>query len=177
MLFIAMIEAAPRAAPAASGDSLASEAIASTTSALRDATAAASAVPHACCGLSVVELVIAPRLMRRSLAWSGRRSLRRSIDMRAPYAVRCRKIRLRGDEGRLTLLPGERSRLDSGSHRMVPPLAFEPAIAKLDALPIRSDAAGLGLKRAPGSEDRHEGYLAPQCPSSVDKSNHRILSV
>src|SRR5690349_24182208 len=76
-----MIDAAPRAAHAASGDSLASEAIASTTSALRDATADASAVPHACCGLSVVELVIAPRLMRRSLAWSGRRSLRRSIDM------------------------------------------------------------------------------------------------
>src|SRR5215510_2183488 len=110
MLFMPMIEAAPRAAAAASGDNVASAAIAATTSALRDATAAASAVPHACCGLSVVELVIAPRLMRRSRACSGRRSLRRSIDMRAPYAVRCRKIRLRGDEDGLTLMPGERSR-------------------------------------------------------------------
>src|SRR5215475_3901701 len=87
MLFIPMIEAAPRAAAAASGDSVASSAIAATTSALREATAAASAVPQACCGLSVVELVIAPRLMRRSLACSGRRSLRRSIDIRAPYAL------------------------------------------------------------------------------------------
>src|SRR5215475_4806835 len=87
MLFIPMIDAAPRAAAAASGDSFASAAIASTTSGLRDATAAASAVPHAGCGLSVVELVIAPRLMRRSLACSGRRSLRRSIDMAAPYAA------------------------------------------------------------------------------------------
>src|SRR4051812_874020 len=104
MLFIAMIDAAPRAAHAASGDSLASAAIASTTSMLRDATAAEGAVPHACCGLSVVELVIAPRLMRRSLAWSGRRSLRRSIDMRAPYAVRCRKVGLRSDEGGLALI-------------------------------------------------------------------------
>src|ERR1041384_6605722 len=76
-----MIDAAPRAARAAAGDSLASEAVASPPSALRDGTADASAVPHACCGLSVVELVIAPRLMRRSLACSGRRSLRRSIDM------------------------------------------------------------------------------------------------
>src|SRR3954469_12410977 len=119
MLFIAMIDAAPRAAPAASGVSLASAAIASTTSALRDATAADSAVPQACCGLSVAELVIAPRLMRRSLAWSGRRSLRRSIDMRAPYAVRYRKIRSGSDEGRTlitTPVQGERALLDSGSH-------------------------------------------------------------
>src|ERR1041384_7731483 len=148
-----MSAAAPRAAHAASGDSLASEAIASTTSGLRDATAAASAVPHACCGLSVVELVIAPRLMRRSLAWSGRRSLRRSIDMRAPCAVRCRKIRLRGDEGRLTLAPTYDQVNGLGSiwfHRMDPPLAFEPAIAKLDALPASFDAAGLSLIRAPG---------------------------
>jgi hypothetical protein len=154
--------------------------MASTTSELRDATAAESAVPHACCGLSVVELVIAPRLMRRSLAWSGRRSLRRSIVMRAPYAVRCRKIRLRGDERGLTLA------LTSGQvnglgpvwfHRMDAPLAFEPAIAKLDALSASTDAAGLGLKRAPGSKARHEGSLAPQCPSLVDKSNHPILSV
>src|SRR5262245_26524905 len=93
-----MIDAAPRAAAAASGVSAASAAIAATTSALRDATAAASAVPHACCGLSVVELVIAPRLMRRSLACSGKRSLRRSIDMGAPCAG---SIRLRGDAGLL----------------------------------------------------------------------------
>src|SRR5215470_10601692 len=88
MLFIAVIAAAPRAAAAASGDSAASSAIAATTSALRDATAAASAVPHACCGLSEVELVIAPRLIRRSLACSGRRSLRRSIDMEQLLSVR-----------------------------------------------------------------------------------------
>jgi hypothetical protein len=35
-------------------------------------------------------------------------------------------------------------------HRMDLPLAFEPAIAKLDALPASTDAAGLGLNRAPG---------------------------
>src|SRR5262245_56328651 len=106
MLFIPMIEAAPRAAAAASGDSVASAAIAATTSALREATAAASAVPHACCGLSVVELVIAPRLMRRSRAKSGRRSLRRSIDMRAPYAYAAGRNWVHGAEG---MSPDERS--------------------------------------------------------------------
>src|SRR3954469_9879446 len=141
MLFIAMIDAAPRAADAASGVSLASSAIASTTSALRDATAAASAVPHACCGLSVAELVMAPRLMRRSRAWSGRRSLRWSIDMRAPYAVRCRKFRSRGEEGR-TLVTAS-GQVNGHGSSLVPldsPLAFEPAIAKLDALPVSFDA-------------------------------------
>src|SRR5882672_3158747 len=167
MLFIAMIDAAPRAADAASADSVASAAIASTTSELRDATAADSAMPHACCGLSVVELVIAPRLMRRSLAWSGRRSLRRSIDMRAPYAVRCRKFRLRNDEGgwTLTATSGQVNGLGSiWFHRMDSPLAFEPAIAKLDALPHSPDAAGLGLKRAPGSKARHEGVPSATVP-------------
>src|SRR5690242_10793140 len=134
MLFIPMIDAAPRAAAAASGDSAASSAIAATTSALREATAAASAVPQACCGLSVVEFVIAPRLMRKSRACSGRRSLRRSIDM--GLLGLAGRIRLRGGETR-SVSPRERTRHESGSFAGDPPLAIEASVAKLDGLLVR----------------------------------------
>src|SRR5687768_16210029 len=99
-----MIEAAPRAAVSASGDrcAAASAAIAATTSALRDVVAAATAVPHACCGVSAVEPAITPRLMRWSFAYSGSRFLRSSIDM---------VISSRGGERLLALLPVARAEL------------------------------------------------------------------
>src|SRR5687768_10966432 len=104
MLFMPMIEAAPRAAAIASGErcAIASAAIAAATSGLRAVVAAASAVPHACCGVRTVEPAIAPRLMRRSRACSGRRSFSLSIDM--TVLSRC-------GERLLALLPVARAEL------------------------------------------------------------------
>src|SRR4051794_20280888 len=106
-----MIDAAPRAASSAAGVrwGAAASSIAAVTSALREVCAAQTAVPHACCGVRAAAASIRPRLSRRSRAYPGSRSFRRSmavVVMLTPFIAASGRA-----ERRLALVPVARAQL------------------------------------------------------------------